>query len=159
MHRIAVGGQAFDRRQRGTLAHEAVGLLAAGGSYDPAAIAATVDVVIPTDWPAIHRRSLRLLLTGILGTYAHRLRPLGWDFLGREVIVGGVKLDLLWGQRRLVMAQELKLADDFSPDAKERAVEQASFQLQECRARWGNTFHGVQVAPLLSPRDAVWVKR
>lgn len=98
----------------------------------------------------VYRQSLKQRVVTAATRYFTRFGPVGWTFVGSEVVVGEVALDLVWTRGGLVMADELKTGavSLFGEDELKLQIEA---QLAAARSRWGEAFHGVRSIRLLEP--------
>jgi hypothetical protein len=104
-----------------------------------------------------HALALETRLVSLAARYLDRYLPArSSEFLGAEVFVEDVRLDLLWLESGRLFADELKTGS--APMSRAMAIRQSHAQLMAGRAAFGNAFAGVRVV-LLALGEAVWVRR
>jgi hypothetical protein len=142
---------------RGSLCHRLIAELCERGVTDPHEIEPVARTVLPPRLAVAHRQALLSFLVGMAGSYlSHFARP-GWRFLGSEVIVGDVALDLLWQRGERLKADEVKSCASQREGWLAAAEAQARAQVREARTHFGSQFAGVRVVALAFPNASVWV--
>ncbi len=158
---LSLGGQrALLREDRvGTLCHRALAWLLAHDLPldEPHAVAAT-NAVLPQVAP-VYQLSMRAWISSSIARYRHRFeRESRWRFVGAELIVGDVALDLLWiDASGRIEADELKTGPQPAGSIN-RSIAQATAQARIGSAALGRRFDAVRLVVLNDPALSVWVR-
>jgi hypothetical protein len=142
---------------RGALCHRLIAELCERDVADPHAIEAHARPLLPRGLAQVHEQALLAFLVPMAGSYLLRFRRPGWRFVGSEVIVGGVALDLLWEASGRLQADEVKSSVSIATAWRPHAAEQARAQAVVGRAHYGEAFEGVRVVALAIPAETFWV--
>lgn len=105
----------------------------------------------------MHRRALLASVVSMAGINLRHFSRHGWRFLGSEVIVANVALDLLWQRGSRLEVDEVKSSVTTPEQWRERALAQAQAQAVAGRAEYGDGCAGVRVTPLAWPKKAFFV--
>lgn len=136
----------------GTAIHLFVALIA--GKFGASASVAQIleaSVVLHTKGLApVYRQAIMQRVVTAASRYFTRFSPRGWRFVGSEVIVGGVALDLLWESNGYLMADEIKTGAVALFGEGDLELQVAG-QLQAGREEWGDAFLGVRSIRLREP--------
>lgn len=119
---------------------------------DPGAIYAFV--IDRVRGPSIsHMQSRRMKVSGNVGRYfSEFLRGDGWSFLGAELNLGDVRLDLLWlGPEGRIEADEIKTGFRAVLDAQNAFRNQLEQQVRAGQLVFGSNFAGVRAVLLAKP--------
>ena len=143
--------------ERGRLCHLLISELCAKRASDPHAVETVARGLLPPTLSPVHRQALLSFIVPMGASYLrHYARP-GWRFLGSEVIVGDVALDLLWQRGSRLEADEVKSSAAQPAEWMPAAEAQARAQVQAARAHYGSAFAGVRVVALALADSGVWV--
>jgi hypothetical protein len=141
---------------RGALCHELIALMCARKITAPRSIETLAATVIPEGLAPVHRQALLSFVVPMAASYARRFARPGWRFMGSEVIVGDVALDLLWQRGDRLEADEVKSSASTPTWWRAAAEAQAAAQARAGRLHFGSTFAGVRIAAL-ALGESVWV--
>jgi hypothetical protein len=141
---------------RGALCHRLIAEICAREITDTHSIEALAAAMLPTRLALVHRQALLTFLVPMAGSYLRHFSRPGWRFLGSEVIVGSVALDLLWQQGSRMEADEVKSSASIPTLWRAAAQAQAAAQARAGRRHFGEVFAGVRVAAL-ALGESVWV--
>jgi hypothetical protein len=141
---------------RGALCHRLIAELCAHeitmtGSIEPFAAA-----VLPAELAPVHRQALLAFVVPMAASYLRHFSRPGWQFLGSEVIVGEVALDLLWQRGSRLEADEVKSSASAPTLGRAAAEVQAATQARCGRRHFGDAFAGVRIT-VLAFGESVWV--
>jgi hypothetical protein len=141
---------------RGALCHTLIAEICAREITDPHSIEALAATVLPAGLAPVHRQALLTFLVPMAGSYLRHFSRPGWRFLGSEVIVGDVALDLLWQHGSRLEADEVKSSASTPTLWRAAAQAQAAAQAGAGRRHFGEAFAGVRIA-VLALGESVWV--
>lgn len=141
---------------RGVLCHRLIAELCAREITEPHAIEALAAGLLPPRLAAVHRQALLSFVVPMAASYLRHFARPGWRFLGAEVIVGDVALDLLWQRGGRLEADEVKSSASQPAAWRPAAEAQALAQASAARKHFGSPFAGVRIVAL-ALADAVWV--
>jgi hypothetical protein len=144
-------------QERGRLCHLLIGELCAKRISEPSAIEGVARGLLAPTLAAVHRQALLSFIVPMAASYLRHYGRPGWRFLGSEVIVGDVALDLLWQRENRLEADEVKSSAAQPAQWLPAAEAQARAQAQAAREHYGSAFAGVRVVALALPDAGVWV--
>lgn len=142
---------------RGTLCHRLIAEICACKITDTCSIEALAATMLPAGLAPVHRQALLTFLVPMAGSYLRHFSRPGWRFLGSEMIVGDVALDLLWQDRGRLEADEVKSSASAPTLWRAAAEAQATAQAHCARRHFGQAFAGVRVVALAIPAETFWV--
>jgi hypothetical protein len=142
---------------RGTLCHRLIAELCARRQSDPRSIEPLARELLAPTLPVVHRQALLSFIVPMAASYLRHYGRPGWQFLGSEVIVDDVALDLLWQRRDRLEADEIKSSAAEPAQWLPAAEAQARAQADAARAHFGECFAGVRVVGLAVADTSVWV--
>ena len=155
--RVERAGIVWAPEVRGSLCHQLIAELCDRAITDPHEIEPLARSVLPPRLAVVRRQALLSFLVPMAGSYLRHFARPDWRFMGSEIIVGSVALDLLWQRGERLEADEVKScasgAEGWLPAAEAQAREQAL----ACRVHFGSRFAGVRVVALAIPSTSVWV--
>lgn len=141
---------------RGALCHTLIAEICAREITDPRSIEELATAMLPAGLAPVHRQALLTFLVPMTASYLRHFSRPGWRFLGSEVIVGDVALDLLWQRGSRLEADEVKSSASTPTQWRAAAQAQAAAQARAGRRHFGGTFAGVRIAAL-ALGESVWV--
>lgn len=141
---------------RGALCHTLIAEICAREITDPRSIEALAGTVLPAGLAPVHRQALLTFLVPMASSYLRHFSRPGWQFLGSEVIIADVALDLLWQRGSRLEADEVKSSASTPTLWRAAAEAQATAQARAGRQRFGDTFAGVRIAGL-ALGESIWV--
>jgi hypothetical protein len=141
---------------RGTFCHQLIAELCKRQITGSPAIEAAALALAPARLAAVHRQALLSFVVPMAASYVRHFARPGWRFLGAEVIVGDVALDLLWQRRGRLEADEVKSSASEPTAWRPAAEAQALAQAHAGREHYGSSFAGVRIVAL-ALAEAVWV--
>lgn len=142
---------------RGSLCHQLLARLCERGITDPHEIEPVARSVLPPRLAVVHRQALLSFLVPMAGSYLRHFARPDWQFMGSEVIVGPVALDLLWRRGERIEADEVKSCASHTEGWLSAAEAQAREQAIAAREHFGPKFAGVRIVALAIPPASVWV--
>jgi hypothetical protein len=133
---------------RGALCHRLIAELCVRELTETGSIEVLAATMLPVGLAPVHRQALLAFIVPMAASYLRHFSRPGWRFLGSEVIVGDVALDLLWQRGSRLEADEVK--SSASAPTLWRAAAEAQAAAQACAARrhFGDAFAGVRIAAL-----------
>jgi hypothetical protein len=155
--RLDRAGLVWAPEVRGALCHSLIAELCAREITDPSAIEGFARGLLPPRLAVVHRQALLSFLVPMAASYLRHFARPGWRFVGSEVIVGDVALDLLWQRAGHLEADEVKSSASQSQAFMSAAQEQALAQAHAARGHFGPEFAGVRIVALAKPPASVWV--
>jgi hypothetical protein len=149
-------GRVWAPEVRGALCHCLIAEICASDITKTSSIEALAAAMLPAGLAPVHRQALLAFVVPMAASYLRHFSRPGWRFLGSEVIVGDVALDLLWQRGSRLEADEVK--SSASAPALWRAVAeaQAAAQARAGRQHFGGAFAGVRITAL-ALGESVWV--
>jgi hypothetical protein len=141
---------------RGALCHRLIAEICTREITDTRSIEVLATAMLPTRLAPVHRQALLTFLVPMAGSYLRHFSRPNWRFLGSEVIVGPVALDLLWQHGSRLEADEVKSSASTPTLWRAAAQAQAAAQAHAGRRHFGEAFAGVRVAAL-ALGESVWV--
>lgn len=152
-------GAGTHRDQIGTLTHDLIAEIASekGGGAGPNEV---LDVALKFDFgsysrPTTMARKQRAIT--LSGVFFSRFGRPGWSFVGSEVIVGDVALDLLWEREGALEADEIKTGSSAAAEYRDEAAAQARSQAEAASECLGPAFRGVRLVLLKAPSSCLHV--
>jgi hypothetical protein len=149
-------GRVWAPEVRGTLCHRVIAELCARGTTDPRSIETVAAAMLPVGLAPVHRQALMTFVVPMAASYVRHFRRSGWRFLGSEVIVGDVALDLLWQRGNRLEADEVKSSASTPTLWRAGAEAQAAAQARAARRHFGSGFSGVRIVGL-ALGESVWM--
>lgn len=141
---------------RGALCHRLIAELCTREITDIPSIEALALTMLPERLAPVHRQALLAFVLPMGASYLRHFSRPGWRFLGSEVIVGNVALDLLWQRGSRLEADEVKSSASEPTLWRAAAEAQAAAQVRAGRRHFGTDFAGVRIAAL-ALGESVWV--
>ncbi|HEV3321088.1 MAG TPA: hypothetical protein VG147_02725 [Solirubrobacteraceae bacterium] len=141
---------------RGTLCHRLIAEICVCEITDTRSIEALAAAMLPAGLAPVYRQALLTFLVPMAGSYLRHFSRPGWRFLGSEVIVGPIALDLLWQHGSRLEADEVKSSASTPTLWRDAAQAQAAAQARAGRRHFGEAFAGVRIAAL-ALGESVWV--
>lgn len=138
--------------KQGDASHELIAqvAIAHGGNPSRAEILAVARAHRVGGKPSGGRALRAARLTRATRFFSRFGRP-GWELLGAEVSVGDIRFDLVWTKDGRVEADEIKSGRLGAWTSHESVEVQLFEQFLAGRHKWGNSFVGVRLVPLLQP--------
>ena len=144
-------GRAWAPEVRGALCHRLIAEICAREITEPRSIETLAATMLPAGLAPVHRQALLAFVVPMAASYLRHFSRPGWRFLGSEVIVGDVALDLLWQRGSRLEADEVK--SSASTPTLWRAAAQRAGRRPGARAptqHFGDAFAGVRITALAS---------
>lgn len=155
--RVSRAGMVWAPEVRGSLCHQLIARLCEQGITDPHEIEPVARSVLPWPLAVVHRQALLSFLVPMAGSYLRHFARPDWRFMGSEVIVGPVALDLLWQRGERIEADEVKSCASQTEGWLLAAEAQAREQAIAAGEHFGPKFAGVRIVALAIPPASVWV--
>ncbi len=149
-------GRVWAPEVRGALCHRLIAEICAREITEPRSIETLAAAMLPARLAPVHRQALLAFVVPMAASYLRHFRRPGWRFLGSEVIVGDVALDLLWQRGSRLEADEVKSSASAPTLWRAAAEAQAAAQARAARRHFGGAFAGVRIAAL-ALGESVWV--
>lgn len=150
------GGLVWAPEVRGTLCHRLIAEICAREITEIRSIETVAVAILPARLAPVHRQALLAFVVPMAASYLRHFSRPGWRFLGSEVIVGDVALDLLWRRGSRLEADEVKSSASAPTLWRAAAEAQAAAQASCARRHFGGAFAGVRIAAL-ALGESVWV--
>jgi hypothetical protein len=123
-----------------------------GANPSPADILKVAEL-ISVDTSIVHRQVLRMNTISLTATYFREFRLGGATFLGSEVWVSGIPVDLLWRWCGRFWIDELKTGFT-AARSRSGLEEQVQDQWERGSAEFGQAFGGVRAVVISRPRSS-----
>ncbi len=149
-------GRVWAPEVRGALCHRLIAEICAREITEPHSIETLAGAMLPARLAPVHRQALLAFVVPMAASYLRHFRRPGWRFLGSEMIVGDVALDLLWQRESRLEADEVKSSASAPTLWRAAAEAQAAAQAHAARRHFGGAFAGVRIVAL-ALGESVWV--
>ena len=143
----------------GVVTHELIAWVAssAGGSASPDQVVEAASRFEFGSFSTPVRQVRKARATTLAARYFRRFGRPGWTFVGSEIVVGDVALDLLWEKQGAFEADEIKSGFEAGDVMDREARVQAQGQAEAGRSEFGSSFRGVRLVLLTSPASSSFV--
>lgn len=144
----------------GDAIHAFVAFLCAefGGEASPAQVLSKVPFLTAGRLPPVYRQSMNQRVVTASAAYFRLFPRRGWEFVGSEINVGEVRLDLLWRRGDVFQADELKSGSVAIEAGSGVVLDQAKAQFRAGRNEFGSAFEAVRVVLLMHPNKSYYLK-
>ncbi len=148
------------REVLGVVTHELIAWVASsvGGSASPDQVAEAASRFEFGSFSTPVRQVRKARATTLAARYFRRFGRPGWTFVGSEIVVGDVALDLLWEKQGAFEADEIKSGFEAGDVMDREAQVQAQGQAEAGRSEFGSSFRGVRLVLLTSPASSSFVR-
>lgn len=143
----------------GVVTHELIAWVAAsaGGTATPDQFGEAASRFEFGSFSTPVRQVRKARATTLAARYFRRFGRPGWTFIGSEIVVGDVALDLLWEKQGAFEADEIKSGFEAGDVMDEESRTQAQEQAVAGRTKFGSPFLGVRLVLLTSPASSSFV--